>query len=190
MAQARVTAVAALMLATLVPFGVCPPAPPGSPVAVNGRLRVDGCHIVNEAGEPVQLRGVCTHGLQWHGDFYRSGKAIDAAATEWGADVVRLTVYVYEGGYLDNERLTTDDFDALIDVIVRRCVAEEKEIRWADIVAYANEVIPAIRQHAPEAIVLVGTPDWCFFGMNLGRDWRVVVDHPLEQPNVVYVVHF
>lgn len=252
MVVSRVMAVAAFVLAVLVPFGAgadeFPPPPPGSPVAVNGRLRVEGCHIVNEAGEPVQLRGVCTHGLQWHGDFYRSGKAIDAAATEWGADVVRLTVYVYEGGYLDNDRLTPDDFDALIDVIVRRCVAqgiycildwhvhhpgdpgfyladakaffekmagryaglpnllyeianepnrtglegvaEEKDIRWADIVAYANEVIPVIRRHAPEAIVLVGTPDWCSFGMNLGRDWREVVDHPLEQPNVVYVVHF
>ncbi len=222
--------------------------PPGSPVAVNGQLRVEGCHIVNAGGEPVQLRGVCTHGLQWYADFYRSGGAIDAAATEWGADVVRLAVYVYEGGYLENEKLSPDDFDALIDGIVQRCiangiyciidwhvhhpgdpglyleaakaffdktarryagvpnliyeianepnntglegVAEGKDVRWSDITAYADEVIPVIRRHSPDAIVLVGTPDWCSFGLNMGRDWHDVVDHPLRHPNVAYVIHF
>ena len=62
-------------------------------------------------------------------------------------------------------------------------------MRWADIVAYANEVIPVIRARAPESLVLVGTPDWCSFGMSRGRDWHEVVDSPLDHDNVAYVVH-
>lgn len=47
--------------------------PDGSPVARNGQLGTKGNHIVNERGEITQLRGLCTHGLQWHGDVYKSG---------------------------------------------------------------------------------------------------------------------
>ena len=224
-------------------------APPaGSPVAANGQLRTQGNRIVNQDGVAVQLRGVCTHGLQWCGDFYRNGRAVDAAATSWGADVVRIAVYVYEGGYLDHPTLKTEDFDAMIDGIVERCVAagiyciidwhvhhpgdpgfyledakaffdkmarryagipnviyeianepnptgltgvvEPRDVRWADIVAYADEIIPVIRHHSPHALVFVGTPDWCSFGITGGRDWREVADHPLEHDNVVYVVHY
>ena len=222
--------------------------PHGSPVAANGQLRTQGNRLVNENGAPVQLRGVCTHGLQWYGDFYRDGRAVDAAATAWGADVVRIAVYVYEGGYLDHPTLEPEDFDAMIDVLVDRCVkagvyciidwhvhhpgdparyldaakaffdktarryagvpnvlyeianepnptglpgvAEPREVRWADIAAYADEIIPVIRRHSPAAVVLVGTPDWCSFGVSGGHDWREVADHPLEHDNVVYVVHY
>jgi len=222
--------------------------PIGSPVDSNGQLRTQGNRIVNQDGVPVQLRGVCTHGLQWYGDFYRNGRAVEAAATTWAADVVRIAVYVYEGGYLDHPTLTPEDFDAMIDVLVDRCVnagvycivdwhvhhpgdparyleaaraffdktarryagvhnviyeianepnptglpgvAEPRDVRWADIVAYADEIIPVIRRHSPDALVLVGTPDWCSFGISGGHDWREVADHPLEHDNVAYVVHY
>lgn len=224
-----------------------PTPPPGSPVAIHGQLATRGNAIVSEYGVPVQLRGVCLHGLQWFGDFYRDGRAIDAAATAWGADVVRIAVYLHEGGYLENTTLSPDDFDALIDSIVRRCVergiycvidwhvhhpgdplpfvkqarqffdttaaryaglpnviyeianepnrtglpgvAPERDVHWHDIVTYADEVIPVIRRRSPESLVLVGTPDWSSFGINAGRDWRDVVDHPLDFENVAYVVH-
>ena len=220
----------------------------GSPVAANGQLRASGNRIVNRDGKPVQLRGVCTHGLQWFGDFYRDGRAVTAAAEEWGADVVRIAVYVYEGGYLDHPTLEPEDFDAMIDVLVDRCVkagvyciidwhvhhpgdpavcleearaffdktarryagvpnviyeianepnptglagvAEPRDVRWADIAAYADEIIPVIRRHSPAALVLVGTPAWCSFGISSGHDWREVADHPLEHDNVAYVVHY
>jgi endoglucanase len=221
--------------------------PAGSPVAANGQLAVRGNRIVNASGKPVQLRGVALHGLQWFGDFYRDGRVIDAAATTWGADVVRVAVYLHEGGYLAQDAAGRRETEATIDTIVRRCakhgiycildwhvhhpgdpllytdeakkffdmtaaryaglenviyeianepnhsglagVAPEREVRWADIVTYANEVIPVIRARAPASLVLVGTPDWCSFGMSRGRDWHEVVDSPLKHENVAYVVH-
>ena len=93
-----------------------------TPVAANGHLATRDNHMVNEQGEPIQLRGVCTHGLQWFGSLYENGEAIEAAADEWGADVIRLSVYVYEGGYLDHPELKPKDFDAMIDNIVRACI--------------------------------------------------------------------
>lgn len=82
-----------------------PSGPPaGSPVATHGRLATRGNRIVNASGDPVQLRGVAFHGLQWFGDFYRDGRVVEAAATEWGADVVRVAVSLHEGGYLMAER--------------------------------------------------------------------------------------
>jgi endoglucanase len=224
------------------------PAPPaGSPVAVNGHLRTRGNALVNAAGEPVQLRGVALHGLQWFGDFYRDGRAVDAAATAWGADVVRIAVYLHEGGYLQQDAAGRADVEAIIDTIVRRCVqagvyviidwhvhhpgdpllfideakeffatmagryaglpnviyeianepnrtglagvAPERVVRWADIRAYADEVIPVIRDRSPAALVLVGTPDWCSFGISGGQDWHAVAAAPLAHPNVAYVVH-
>ena len=229
-------------------FAVAAAPPTGSPVAANGHLATDGNHIVNENGEPIQLRGVATHGLQWRGDFYENGEAIEAAAEEWGADVIRLTVYVYEGGYLDNETLTPEDFDVMIDGIVQSCirsgiyciidwhvhhpgdpafylddakeffdkmsrkyagvpnliyeianepnptglegVVEGHYIEWDEIVSYSDEVIPIIRANSPKSLVLVGTPSWSSFGQSSKRDWREIVDNPLDSENIAYVFHF
>lgn len=111
-----------LVLLVILPFLIAAGPAPSSPVAVNGRLGTNGNQVINEQGVPVQLRGVCTHGLQWFGDFYANGKAIHAAATEWGADVVRISVYIYEGGYLDNPEISPEDFDKMIDGIVQTCI--------------------------------------------------------------------
>lgn len=221
--------------------------PPGSPVAVHGQLATRDNHIVNANGDPVQLRGVCMHGLQWHGDFYRDGRAIEAAATSWNADVVRIAWYLQEGGYLDQDKPGREELESLLDRMVQQCVkvgiyciidwhvhhpgdplrfvedakvffdataaryaglpnvlyeianepnrtglagvAPGRIVCWSDIVTYADQVIPVIRGRAPESLVLVGTPDWCSFGMSGGCDWHEVVEAPLPHPNVAYVVH-
>lgn len=223
------------------------PPPAGSPVAVNGTLATVGNRIVNASGDPVQLRGVALHGLQWFGDFYRDGRAAKAAATDWGADVVRIAVYLHEGGYLESGPGVRNDHEAIIDTIVRQCaktgtycildwhvhhpgdpllfvdqakqffatmaeryaslpnviyeianepnrtgaagIAPERKVSWADIVAYADQVIPVIRDRSPDSLVLVGTPDWCSFGISGGNDWRAVVESPLKHHNIAYVVH-
>lgn len=40
-------------------------AAPPTPVEVHGLLSVDGVHLVDRLGHPVQLRGMSSHGLQW-----------------------------------------------------------------------------------------------------------------------------
>ena len=71
-----------------------------SPVSRNGRLQVQGARLCNAAGEPVQLRGLSSHGIQW---FPWGGclneASLDAVAGDWSADLFRVSLYVDEGGY-------------------------------------------------------------------------------------------
>ena len=55
---------------------------------------------------------------------------------------------------------------------------------WEDIKAYADEVIPVIRENAPDAVILVGTPTW-----------SQEIDKPQNDPisgydNIMYTLHF
>lgn len=81
-----------------------PPPPPRSAAAVrggvseNGWLQVKGAQLCNEAGAPVILRGMSSHGLQWYGQ-YASAQPIRNTA-DWGANLFRVAMYTGEGGYL------------------------------------------------------------------------------------------
>ena len=60
----------------------------------------------------------------------------------------------------------------------------EKDETWPQVKQYATAVIGAIRQHDPDNLVVVGSPEW---------DQRIdtVAADPLEgQKNVLYSVHF
>ena len=80
------------------------PAPAGaepSPAAVEpiGSLHVANGKLCNEAGEPVQLRGVSTHGLAWFPE-YVNRDAFLTLRDDWNANTIRLALYTAEsGGY-------------------------------------------------------------------------------------------
>jgi endoglucanase len=100
--------------------GVTTPPPAGTtPVARNGQLRVCGVKLCNQYGRPIQLRGMSTHGLQWYPQCVNNA-SLDALAGDWGADHVRLSMYVQEGGYETNPRLFTDRMHALIEQVSAR----------------------------------------------------------------------
>lgn len=77
-------------------------APKGSPVDKHGVLRVDGLNLVNEAGEPVQLRGVSSMWLNW--DSRGFGTSLDGLKwmrDNWNVSLMRAAMGVEEdGGYL------------------------------------------------------------------------------------------
>ena len=88
---------------TYEPSQACP--------SVSGQLSVQGTSLVDESGNPVQLRGVSTHGLAWFPQ-YVNAEAFAQLKT-WGANVVRLAMYTAEnGGYC-----TDGDRDALLQLI-------------------------------------------------------------------------
>lgn len=66
----------------------------------HGKLSVVGPDMVDQYGEKFQLYGLSTHGIQWFGNFltYKTFKAIQ---TEFGINVVRLSLYTDENGYCD-----------------------------------------------------------------------------------------
>ena len=87
-----------------------------TPVSVNGRLHVTGLQLMNECGSPVQLRGVSTHGLQWFSSCLTDA-SLSFMQTGMGADIVRIAMYVDEGGYLNDPAGFTTQVDTLVDKI-------------------------------------------------------------------------
>jgi endoglucanase len=86
---------------------------------VNGKLGVCGTKLCNARGAQVQLRGVSTHGIQWFEDCVNKA-SMDALATDWKADVVRISMYVQEQGYETNPRRFTDLVHRFIDMATDR----------------------------------------------------------------------
>jgi aryl-phospho-beta-D-glucosidase BglC (GH1 family) len=63
---------------------------------------------------------------------------------------------------------------------------EPNGVSWGQIKSYADQVIPVIRQYEPEAIILVGTPNWC-------QRPQDVLSDPLTGANaynVIYTFHY
>ncbi|WP_101784755.1 cellulase family glycosylhydrolase [Nonomuraea indica] len=95
------------------------PTPGGTPVGINGRLRVCGVHLCNQYGRPVQLRGMSSHGLQWFADCYDEA-SLDALAHDWKADLFRISMYVQEGGYETDPARFTREVNRLVDMAEAR----------------------------------------------------------------------
>ncbi|MGN9806880.1 cellulase family glycosylhydrolase [Micromonospora sp. L32] len=91
-----------------------PPPAGQTPVAINGQLRVCGVNLCNQYGRPIQLRGMSTHGLQWFARCYNDA-SLDALATDWRADLLRISMYVQEGGYETSPSGFTDRVNTLVD---------------------------------------------------------------------------
>jgi len=91
----------------------------GTPAAINGQLRVCGLKLCNQYGKPIQLRGMSTHGLQWYPQCVNNA-SLDALAKDWKADVIRLSMYIQEGGYETNPRRFTDLMHSLIEQATAR----------------------------------------------------------------------
>ncbi|MBQ9766378.1 MAG: glycoside hydrolase family 5 protein [Lachnospiraceae bacterium] len=69
------------------------------------------------------------------------------------------------------------------NVIYEICNEPNGGTGWNDIKAYANEVIPVIRNNDSDAIVLVGTPTW-------SQEIDKAMADPLAFDNVMYTLHF
>ncbi len=75
-------------------------------------------------------------------------------------------------------------FASYENVLYEICNEPNGGTAWSDVKAYAEEIIPVIRQNAPDAVILVGTPNWCQY-----------VDQAAADPltgggNLMYTLHF
>jgi endoglucanase len=90
-----------------------------APLAAHGALEVCGVKLCGEDGQPVQLRGMSTHGTQWFENCATAG-SLDALAYDWGADVLRVSTYVQEGGYATDPQRFTDIASRIIEQATAR----------------------------------------------------------------------
>lgn len=69
------------------------------------------------------------------------------------------------------------------DNVIYEICNEPNGASWADVKAYANEVIPVIRNNDPNAVIIVGTPNW-------SQNVNEALASPLDYENILYALHF
>ncbi|MGX8693078.1 MAG: glycoside hydrolase family 5 protein [Clostridia bacterium] len=77
---------------------------------------------------------------------------------------------------------TAEKFSDAGNVLYEIC-NEPNGVDWPTVKAYAERVIPVIREKDPESVILVGNPDW-------SKDLGSVAADPLAFDNVLYSLHF
>lgn len=195
-----------------------------------GALQVKGTKLCDADGNPVQLKGVSSHGLAWFPQ-YINDEFIKQLHDEWHANVLRLAMYTAEsGGYCtdgDKEKLkqliddgvkyaTAHNMYVIIDwhtlsdnnphiyeaeaeefwgeisekyadyenVLYEICNEPNNGTSWQEVKSYAEKIISLIRQKDQDAVILVGTPNWCQFVDEAAAD-------PITgQENIMYTLHF
>ncbi len=78
----------------------------------------------------------------------------------------------------------TKEFSDHDNVIYEICNEPNGGTSWAEIKAYAQDVIPVIRANAPDAVILVGTPNWSQYVNEAAADPITGFD------NIMYTLHF
>ncbi|MBN2442480.1 MAG: cellulase family glycosylhydrolase, partial [Spirochaetales bacterium] len=96
-----------------------------------GQLQVNGTSLCDQNGNPVQLKGMCSHGLQWFP--FMAGHTIPNLAYDWNISIIRPAMYIedykngdYWGGYIVQpeymkeklEEMIVDALDVGIYVII------------------------------------------------------------------------
>ena len=202
----------------------CGSAPAEEPPGIKP-LKVTEGRLTDEDGNPVQLRGVSTHGMMWYPGYVNAGAF--KSVKERGGNVIRLAMYTdTENGYFaDPERnmtlmcqgidnaiaedlyvivdwhiLTDGDpsvhldeaitfFDAVASkygddpAILYEICNEPNSCSWQSIIDYAYAIQDVIRQYAPGAVMIVGTPD---YSSHLGYP----MTDPFYGENFLYAFHY
>lgn len=68
-------------------------------------------------------------------------------------------------------------------IIYEICNEPNGDTTYEDIVQYAGKIIPVIRKYAPDALILVGTPNFC-------TSLSEAIENPLDFENIMYTYHY
>ena len=75
------------------------------------------------------------------------------------------------------------EYAGIPNLIFEICNEPNQDTDWSDVLRYSEQVIPVIRKYIPDAVIVVGTPE---YDRNLGD----ALMRPLDFDNVMYVLHF
>jgi len=197
-----------------------------TPVELFGKLGVEGAQLVDEAGEPVQLKGASSMWLNWENDGYaESLEALLWMRDHWNLSVIRAAMGIEpSGAYLSSperaraqvativENAITAGVYVIIDWhahhahehqeeaeaffsevaetygdepnVIYELFNEPQQISWADdIKPYHQAVVERIREHDPDNLIILGTPNWSQLVDTAASD-------PLPGENLLYTLHF
>ena len=79
--------------------------------------------------------------------------------------------------------MISKEYANIPNILFEICNEPNGDCSWDDIKEYASLVIPVIRRHSPDAVILVGTP-------NYDREIQFPAQDPLDFKNIMYTFHF
>lgn len=89
-------------------------------IAYTGWLKTEGANLLNEKGEPIQLRGLSSHGIQWFPDVltYENLKELKQ---NWNINVFRIAMYTDENanGYIVHPQELKDEVNRIVESAVK-----------------------------------------------------------------------
>lgn len=107
-------------------FAFTPPKPPSSHVVKKyGHLQVIGRQLCSETGQPIQLRGISSHGLQWYP--FVKGNTVRNSVKFFKIEVIRIAMYVEDfknGEYWSGYLAQPDYMLAKTNMIIRDAIDE------------------------------------------------------------------
>lgn len=94
---------------------------PQKAVGLNGQLSVKGNQMVNQAGQPPQLRGISLSWSVWAGKKYYNPEVVAWLVKDFKISLLRASMAVQpEGGFLSNR----DEQVKLMSLVIDKAIAE------------------------------------------------------------------
>jgi endoglucanase len=201
--------------------------PAQTPVELHGKLSVKSTQLVDQHGEPIQLRGISLYDVFDYGGF-ANAECVKWLRDDFGMTLYRPAMYIEHQGsfkgvfiYEHLKRAIDAALEAGVYVLIdwhvhkdgdpNKFKAEAKAffaefarlygdkpnvlweicnepngmgVTWEDkIKPYAEEVIPVIREIAPDSVIIVGTPGY-------SHNPQMAIGSPLGFENVMYTFHY
>jgi len=94
-----------------------------------------------------------------------------------------LTPLRYEDEAKDFFAEISEKYKDYGNVIYEICNEPNGGTSWSDVKKYAEDIIPIIRNNAPDAVIIVGTPNW-------SQEVDKAASDQLSFDNIMYAVHF
>ncbi|MBO6000011.1 MAG: cellulase family glycosylhydrolase [Lachnospiraceae bacterium] len=79
--------------------------------------------------------------------------------------------------------LISRQYNDIPNILYEICNEPNGDTTWEDICRYSETIIPVIRANDPDAVIIVGTPDY-------DRILMVAANKPLPYDNIMYTCHF
>jgi hypothetical protein len=83
-----------------------------------GQLKIQGVHVTDLNGNPVQLRGMSLFWSQWMDQFW-SEETLLHLRNEWNSNLVRAPMGIMYGGYLDNPEAEYDKVKTVVEAAIK-----------------------------------------------------------------------
>ena len=146
-------------------------------------------NVIRLAMYTAEYGGYCTGGDQEYlKDLVRSG--VEYATSQDMYVIIDWHILSdgnpaqYQSEAIDFFAQMSKEFSKYDNVLYEICNEPNGGTSWQEIKSYAQEVIPAIRANAPDAVILVGTPNWSQYVNEAAADPITGYD------NIMYTLHF